>query len=290
MMGKIRGNGISAFSNTAGRDGAIVGRVSIGLRGKTAGKANKSFSARGAFGTGDNQNMIEQRRHQGRKQATKIITDQFARDGKISDQIVECQDRQKEHVEDLSTINGFLNDVKKEIEALAKEYGVGENEDAVANPEYNERLKELEDRRFQLENMADQKLNSIGAESSSITAIKQVQAESQGMVDAENSANAVLEAVSDEITSMIWEEAKEYLDEKAKEEEEKAEKIAEQTKEQEEFIEQTKEKAEENEVQMEELSDTLKNQDELLRELEKIKKEQLLVDEDLKGLLLNKQY
>lgn len=290
MMGKIRGNGISAFSNSAGMDGSIVGRVSIGSRGKTAGKAKKSFSAGGAFGAGNNQNMIEQRRQQGRKQATKIVTDQFSKDGKVSDQIVECQDRQKEHLEDLSTINGNLDDVKNEIDALAKEYGVGENEDAANNPEYLERLSELEDRKFQLENMADQKLNSIGAESSSITAIKQAQAESQGMVNAENSANAVLEAVSDEITSMIWEDAKEYLDEKAKEEEEKAEKIAKQTKEQEEFIEQTKEKAEENEVQMDELSDTLKNQDELLRELEQIKKEQLLVDEDLKGLLLNKQY
>lgn len=290
MIGKIRGNGISAFSNSAGMDGSIVGRVSIGSRGKTAGKAKKSFSAGGAFGAGNNQNMIEQRRQQGRKQATKIVTDQFSKDGKVSDQIVECQDRQKEHLEDLSTINGNLDDVKNEIDALAKEYGVGENEDAANNPEYLERLSELEDRKFQLENMADQKLNSIGAESSSITAIKQAQAESQGMVNAENSANAVLEAVSDEITSMIWEDAKEYLDEKAKEEEEKAEKIAKQTKEQEEFIEQTKEKAEENEVQMDELSDTLKNQDELLRELEQIKKEQLLVDEDLKGLLLNKQY
>lgn len=290
MMGKIRGNGISAFSNSAGMDGSIVGRVSIGSRGKTAGKAKKSFSAGGAFGAGNNQNMIEQRRQQGRKQATKIVTDQFSKDGKVSDQIVECQDRQKEHLEDLSTINGNLDDVKNEIDALAKEYGVGENEDAANNPEYLERLSELEDRKFQLENMADQKLNSIGAESSSITAIKQAQAESQGMVNAENSANAVLEAVSDEITSMIWEDAKEYLDEKAKEEEEKAEKIAKQKEEQEEFIEQTKEKAEENEVQMDELSDTLKNQDELLRELEQIKKEQLLVDEDLKGLLLNKQY
>lgn len=290
MMGKIRGNGISAFSNSAGRDGTIVGRVSIGSHGKTAGKAKKSFFAGGAFGVKDNQNMIEQRRQQGRKQATKIVTDQFARDGKITDQIGECQDRQKEHVEDLSTINGCLGDVKKEIEALAKDYGVEENEDAANNPEYIERLNELEDRKFQLENMADQKLNSIGAESSSISAIKQAQARSQGMVDAENNANAILEAVSDEITGMIWDDAKEYLDEKAKEEEEKAEKIAEQTKEQEEFIEQTKEKAEENEVQMDELSDTLKNQDELLRELEKIKKEQLLVDEDLKGLLLNKQY
>lgn len=290
MTGKIRDNGVSPFSNFANKDGAGKGSICAGHSGKTAGGKKKSFFAGGAFGIKDNQGAIEQRRQQGRRQASKIIMDQFAGDNKVTKAIEDCQSRQEEHKEDLSSINGWIGDIKKEKEMLAKEYGVEENSETAKNPEYQEQLKMLDAREQRLQNMADQELNRIGSESSNIHSIKQEALKVQGMVKSEKDAEAVLESVSNEIIGMIMDDAKEYMDEKTKEEQEKAEKLAEQTEEQKEYIENIKETVKENEAQVEELSEVVKSQDDLIREIEKIKKEQLLNEEDLKGLLINKLY
>ena len=92
---------------------------------------------------------------------------------------------------------------------------------------------------------------------------------------------------------MIMEEAKETVEEKSKEEQEKAEKLEEKQKEQEAFIEKQKEKREETEeiledIPMKELVHMGQLKDEIKQEIKNIVTEMKLVAEDIKGAVVDK--
>lgn len=89
------------------------------------------------------------------------------------------------------------------------------------------------------------------------------------------------------------EEAKDTIDDKNKEEQEKAEKLEEKQEQQEAFIEKQKEKREETEellenVPMEEMLHRGQLKDEIKQEIKKIVSEMKLVAEDIKGAIVDK--
>ena len=108
-------------------------------------------------------------------------------------------------------------------------------------------------------------------ENAIIRGVKLERLKSAPMVKAQNEADAILDAASKEVIGMIMEEAKDTMDEKSKEEQEKAEKLEERREEQEAFIEKQKEKRKETEellenmpmkelVHMEQLKDEIKQE------------------------------
>ena len=129
-------------------------------------------------------------------------------------------------------------------------------------------------------------------ENAIIRGVKLERLKSAPMVKAQNEADAILDAASKEVIGMIMEEAKDTMDEKSKEEQEKAEKLEERREEQEAFIEKQKEKRKETEellenMPMEELVHMGQLKDEIKQEIKNIVSEMKLVAEDIKGALVD---
>ena len=138
----------------------------------------------------------------------------------------------------------------------------------------------------------DKNKEEMLVENAIIRGVKLERLKSAPMVKAQNEADAILDAASKEVIGMIMEEAKDTMDEKSKEEQEKAEKLEERREEQEAFIEKQKEKRKETEellenMPMEELVHMGQLKDEIKQEIKNIVSEMKLVAEDIKGALVD---
>lgn len=103
------------------------------------------------------------------------------------------------------------------------------------------------------------------------------------MLKAQDAAEDVLEAASDEILGMLMEEAKDHIDEEQEKREEQAEKIAEKKEEQEEQLEKSKEQNDELEEVTEAIREASEDGADVQKELDDILNKLKLLKEDLKG-------
>lgn len=274
---------------------------------------------------------VTQRRLQARKEAMKVITDQFAKDSEVSNSIREKQDRlselqneigiAKERVKEISEEEAKLQDIyqvsddsqeQKDLELLLKK----RNSPMSLTPEDWEHLEQMpplteyqeriltceEDKKFYQDQITDAK-NQMKAGRKEIWNAKQsilATPEYKGMGGAMDNADAIMEAASEEIMGMLINEGKEYMEEKMEEQIEAAKEKAEKEKEEEEKLEKAKAEKEKytsesvSKESSESVADTTaqlsgleSEQGKVESEIKKIMEEQVVLEEDLKGLVVN---
>lgn len=287
--------------------------------GKDDGGTKKSIYA-GALNEDLLQNRILQRRKEAQEKAMKVIGEVFSGDLAID----EDMQARREHVRELQDENKKLQaDIKaasEEQERLKEEYGITEDSEeqlelnlvmknrnkmtkgsltpeermqaaaveARGLTEYQQRYLELEETKTACQETYASNGRAIREENAIIRETKMERLKHSPMVKAQNQAEDIMEAASEEIKGMVVEDAKEHVDEAAEEREEKGEKIEEKREEQEEFIERQQEKNREQEelleeIPMEEMLSMSQTQEDIQKEVQQIVDKMKLVAEDIKG-------
>ena len=308
--------------NLAGMNGNIG--IGIAVTGSRDGKESGQVK-NGAIYAGNINNMtndrIEQKRAQARKQATKAIMDQFARDGKVIDGMNELRARNEQINAEQSRLIEEKKGYEQEQEALKEKYGITddskEQEDLelirkarrsfkdssvslskeewkrIADmgelTEYQQRALGYDDIRDHVDSQIDELENEKIANGGAIRASKQALLETsyKAITKAKDAADAIMDAASDEIIGMLWEEAKKHVDEEMEKLVEAAKEAAEKKEEEEEKLESVKEEKEEQKELTEEIQESAADQEKLQREIDKILKEAELLKEDMKGLMVD---
>lgn len=135
----------------------------------------------------------------------------------------------------------------------------------------------------------------IGMENRIISTTKIERLKSHSMIDAQKEAELIMKEAALEIKGMLVDEAKNNIDENADEQKEKAKLEAEKQKEIQERIDAAKEKKTKNELvteniieNVEEISSKVNDVGEALQEIKNMMNKMKLVEEDIKGVAVDK--
>lgn len=276
----MRVNNISIY---AGADTVSADRVN--KPGKT-GSQKQGGSVQAAFLNGQF-DPIEQKRAMAKKRAYRIVSDTYAGERKLDDDLKAREDRIKQHYKTLADANRELRKIDEDKENLRSEYGVDKdsqeqkdleilekynrykrgNVPVHLSPEEMTRGKELDaqgygkgyteyqNRALQMDSYKDTQYKNISdskkgivEESATIRATNLERLKKDPMLEAQDEAEEIMEAASDEIIGMLVDEAKDNIDETAEEEQKKAEERKEEEKEEQEKLEEAKERREEMEA------------------------------------------
>ncbi len=253
----------NAAKNKAAREDGKTGRKTV-----FAGDLKQEKSA------------LELRRDQARKQALKVVSDTFEGEKKLDSSMEES----RRHMDELAEQNLAILDEKKAMQEKLVAEDISE-EDRV---EFQKAVDEY-DMRMKKNNSA------INGEAKALQSTHLERLKENPMVDANKTAEKLNLAASKEYAFGLMNEAKENIEKKMQENKEKGEKLQEQMEERqealEESVEKSKERTEKASEQIEEsasmaekLSQTQSDVDE---ELEKIREKMKLLEEDLKGAMMD---
>lgn len=267
---------------------------------------------------------IEWKRAMARKQASKALLDQFAADHEVTDKMDELRARNVAIDDEISYLTDEKRGYEKEQEALKEKYGIEPdsewqkqldlirkaNREMKAGQLGNLSKEELE----QIANMDKPQLTEYQRRSleydkvienfeSSINELKEeridnnayIKGAKQGLLKtsykritkAYKEADTILKAASDEIIGMVWEDAKKHIDEEMEELIEAAKKKAEEKEEQEEKLEAVKEKKDNQKEFADAIQEEAAEWAKLQNEIDKILKDAELLEEDMKGLMVD---
>lgn len=250
------------------------------------------------------QDPIEEKKKKAMEEAMGFIKRQFDSDGMVDDILDECRKEIADSKSDAKEAAYELGEIRKQKEELKKEYLDPEDE------EYKMRLKALNEEAGEWQKQYDQANQMIAANTHGIKGIKQDMLKYHGMVDANKAAEKSRKASSDEIIGMLKDEAIDKIDEDMEEvieeAKEKREENLEKEAEQEEIRAEREKAAQKIEEEMEEekkraqksyvprgtLLDTnelLDKQQEINRNTQEILQQQKLLEEDIKGILVDSQ-
>lgn len=271
------------------------------------------------------QDKIAMKKQEAMKRAMNLVMDAFSGEKKIDADVGELRQKAADAKEEMTAAQKELDSYTQKKEDLREEYGITADSqeqkdlellekrydserigsDITLTDEEKARLKEIDEApmtEYQeramgyhkaMEPYRQQKENSqntIAAISSSIKDISLERLKSSPMVGAIKQKDELLKAVSKEIVGILYQDAIDHLEEEKEKVLEEAEKKAEEKKEEEELKE---EKAEE-EKQGEEIKENTENfiemddiQETIKQNLKKITDELDLLEEDIKGILVN---
>ena len=273
------------------------------------------------------ENKLLQKKKEAQEKAMKVVGDAFNADKQIDNDLQERRDRIAALEQENQKLQNQINEISERQDELMKQYGItadsqeqkdlellrkkdkwmrGEGEaltkeefehvsklEKVGLTDYQRQQREWDAEKKHFQKDIDKNKEEILLENAIIRGTKLERLKSSPMVKAQKEAEAILDASSKEIIGLVIEEAKETVEEKSKEEQEKAEKLEEKQKEQEAFIEKQKEKREETEelledIPMKELVHMGQLKDEIKQEIKNIVTEMKLVAEDIKGAVVDK--
>ncbi len=279
----------------------------------------------------DIRERIAQKKQLYQKKAMKVVTTAHKTEKGIDKTIEDRRGRIQYLQEESEKANAVYQDYRHKMEQAKADYAVADDSQEQKDLELlqkefdirNHGSMELltEEEKERLKNMGEmteyQKLSmelyaqadvykttiennnqEMAGESATIRAISIERLKQHGMVDAEVTKEKMLEAASKEIQGILVEDAKEEMDEKAEEVQEKAEAKKEKAEEEEKRIEAAKEDQEESEAAVEairekaeELTEQVVDSDEIMEDvsgqIKKIMQQQKLLEEDVKGLALD---
>ncbi|MBD5456411.1 MAG: hypothetical protein HDR23_08085 [Lachnospiraceae bacterium] len=256
---------------------------------------------------------VAEKRKQAQKQAMKIVTDTWAGDRKIDDDIEGRRQRISQLQEEIGKAKKEAMDIEKMREELRESCGIDpdsqEEQDlkllekekearmpgsnvhisdeeaerikeikAAGLTEYQERSLEMKDYAIDWEKQAYEMKKEAETERAVITATKLERLKKDPMVGAQRQAEEIREAASQEIIGMLMDEAKDHIDEEMEEMKEAAEKKEEKEEEQEEKLEKIKEKKEEQEELTEDIL-------EVTQQLTEMSSTQLDIQDELKEMM-----
>ncbi len=274
---------------------------------------------------------IAAKREEARKKAMKIIGDAFANDRKIDEDL----DARSEHIRKLQAVksdaNKAINEIEADRAALRDEYGIDANsqeekelqllekefrarqkgsdvqitkEDmeeiakikAKGLTEYQSRSMEMLDYEKPYLDAVYETKQGIVEENLTISAIKRELEKNTGMLKAQDRADAIEDAASKEIIGMLASEAKEHIDEEAKESEEKAKEKQEKEEDIEEKIDAARERRKEEEELTEDIVEssqdlnvTTANVNDAQKDVKDMMNKLALVEEDMKGATVDER-
>lgn len=277
------------------------------------------------------QERITQRKQMHHKEAMRVVTSARAADKKIDDSMDDIRDRIRILEEDnqmahkfIREIEGYMAEAKeanqiaddsqeqKDLELLQKAYDASKvTSNVELTKEERERLSEIgeltdyQKQCMELYKEADYHKEQIAknhkemaANTSVIKNIKIERLKSQGMLEAQNAKEEILEAASKEAAGMLMEGVKDHIDETTEEIKEEAKEREEKEEVQEERMEAAKEHKAETQAAVENTRENVENlteqvteSGEIIRdvetEIQKILDEEKLLLEDLKGLAVD---
>lgn len=247
------------------------------------------------------QDSIAEKKKKAMEDAMQFIKDQFKSDQMVDDVLQECRDSIKTSKAEAEEANAALQELSKQKEELGEMYSDKEDE------EYKMRLSELKEEESHWKKQYEDAHDVITAATRGIKAVKLEVLKHHGMVDAEKAADKTLKAASDEIIGMLKKEAVDKIDEDLKDVVEEAkEKKEEEVKQDAERaaarIEQEK-KAKEVEEEIEEIKrraanskpvpdsmvvqELLDAHQEVVQNTQQILEEQKLLEEEIKGIIVD---
>lgn len=273
------------------------------------------------------ENKLLQKKKEAQEKAMKVVGDAIDADKQIDNDLQERKDKISALEQENQKLQNQINEISERQDALMEQYGItadsqeqkdlellrkkdkwlrGEGEALTKEEfervtklrseeltEYQKCQREWDAEKKHFQKDIDKNNEEILLENAIIRGTKLERLKSSPMLKAQKEAEAILDAASKEIIGMIMEEAKETVDEKNKEEQEKAEKLEEKLEEQEAFIEKQKDKREEAEellesMPMKEMLHMEQLKDEIKQEIKNIVSEMKLVAEDIKGAVVDK--
>lgn len=220
------------------------------------------------------------RRQQAQKKAMEFVQNAWSTDRKTDQSIAEYESLAQEKKQEIRLNRGKISECRDRKENLREGYGVemdsqeqkdlellerryypnnGEFAEFDFTEEERERLKELESeplteyQRKCLEIDGEEQIfkiragnaeSTLEAYNGAVRSIKQERLKHHEMTDAQNNAKKAMDEASKDIQGMIWEEAKDHVDETYEEQREEAKEKAEEKEAQEEKIELRKEQKE----------------------------------------------
>lgn len=247
------------------------------------------------------QDSIAQKKKKAMEEAMGFIKKQFESDMEVDDVLEECRTEIDAAKESAREAAGELGEIRKQKEQM-KENGLDEDSE-----EYQQQIKELSERAEYWQKQYDDSHVVIAAATKGIKAIKQEALKHHGMVDAANAAEETMQAASKEVVGMLVQESVDKVDEdleevveKAEEtKEENAEKEAEreeiqaerekQAQEVEEELQKQKKAAENRRKpsQMPDMDEILQKQQDIVKNTQQILEEQKLLEEEIKGIVVD---
>lgn len=296
---------------------------------------NKSlFAGNSLFGKQemDIRDRVAMKKQLYQKEAMHVVTSANKSEKRIDKNI----DDMREHVrllqEENDEANAQLNEIWQQMNQVKEDYGVEDDSQEQKDLELLEKLYDTQEKGgsvFDLSEEEQERLKNMGemteyqqlsmelyeqgdyykttidenelkmaGETYAVRKIKIERLKSHAMVDAEKAKEELLAAASKEAMSMMVEDAKSQIDEKAEEVKKAAEDRKEKEEEEEKRIEAAKEDKTQAEAVTENIRENISNMteqvltsDEITRDIEdeikKIMAEEKLLEEDLKGLTVN---
>lgn len=248
--------------------------------GEKAKDTRKTTIYAGDFGVRDDSILLK--RKQAQKQAMKIMSDMFETEKKadagineMSDKVQELQEQKLTGLEELKRLDAE----KAELEAGYDSAEEGSEE----RQNLDARRKELEEETAIWQKTVASSDEGTKSIHRAISDTKIERLKSEPMKEAQNQAEAVLEAANKAIIGDLMNEAKKHIEEKMQEENEKAKKAAEKKEELEEKLEAKDEKEEKMEEWIESTKDLAETKQKADKEIEEMIDELKLIQDDLKG-------
>lgn len=271
--------------NTAVHFGEVLSPREKEEAAKEAGKQKKTVFA-------GNLNMpqdpIAKKREEARNRAMQVVKNAYHNDREVDLQVEDNCNKASELRKSIAETKKNISEINEQLkEAEGMEDGE-EKERTIADLEAF-----LKDYMEQAGEEEKEKAKALGIVRATRLERPKMEASGMGgMGDAKKQAEEILESASKEIMGMLVDEAKDYMDEMQKEQEEKGEKLAEKQEEMEQFIEETKEKREEREEMMELTKQAVtmdQLQEDVKTEIANIVDKMKLVAEDVKGTVVDEQ-
>lgn len=220
-----------------------INNTNIGVSGTFWAESEKAENRRTFFAGEMNLNdPIAKKRKEAQKKAMKVVSDAWNTDKEIDKSIEDRRNHYNKLLDDKKEAQSHLNDIDKQVNALKEEYGITED------MKYRDWPAEFKQRYFELNNQASEfKAQIYDADKlmkddlADIRAISIERLKSSPMADAQETADAIIEAANKEIVDIAMQESKEHIEEKMEETQEKAEKEAEKKEIEEEKLENIRE-------------------------------------------------
>lgn len=238
---------------------------------------------------GSLQDRIEQKKQEARKQAMKVVGEAFAGDRAMDEDI----ENRYQNIKDLQEDRQRLLDEKENVEIRKEDLEKGFEAGEISEEDYLAEMKDLKKESVIRDQELDDNEAQVMSENSAIRSIQKERLKYSAMTKAQDQAEDILDAAGDEIMGMVVEEGKDHIEEEAEERQEQAEEIKEEKEKQEEVIENQKERREEEEellenVPMEEMLSLDQIQSDVKQEVQNILDKMKLIEEDIKGAVVDR--
>lgn len=273
---------------------------------------------------------IAAKREEARKRAMKIVGDAFTNELKIDDDLNTRRDKVKALQQEKGEAKRAIKEIEDGREALRDMYGVDpdskeeqdlkllekevrskmpgseiilskEEKEQIAKirenglSEYQERsLDMLESETYYHQTVYEADIE-IKTENQIISATELERLKSHAVIDAEKQADAIMDAASDEIVSMLVDEAKTHIDDEAEEKKEQAKAEKEKQEEVQEKIDAAKARRKESEELTEDILDGVQEASHMTSDVNQAQQEikdmmnkMKLIEDDIKGAAVDK--